>query len=1812
MMKLALVLVFLSLLFVRSFLGEDSRPNVVNIGSIFSFGTINGRVAKIAMNAAVEDVNSDDRILQGSKLVLSTYDSIYSGLLGIIGGLNYMETDTVAIIGPQVSGMAHILAPFANELHVPMLSFTALAPSLSSLQYPYFIQTAPNDLFQMTAIADMVSYFGYRHVVAIYTDDEHSRGSITALGHKLVEKRGKISYKAVLSPEALPTREEIMNELVKVSLMESRVIVVHTSDVVGRKVFDLAHKLGMMKRYVWIATAWLSTVLDSITVSKKDAKLIQGVITVRPHTPDSKERRAFLSRWNKLSNGSIGLNSYGLYAYDTVWMIANAVNELLVHGGAYSFSNNLILNSLAGRVLRFDSLNAFNNGSQLLRNILETNMTGLTGQIAFNSDKSMVRPSYDILNVMKKGYKQIGYWSSYSGLSVVPPEALYTKAPNRSSSNQKLGPVVWPGRTTERPLGWVFPRNGRKLRIGVPDRVSYKAVISKDENTNEVHGYCIDVFQAAIDVLPYAVPHEFILFGDGQKNPSYTELVNMITPNVFDAVVGDITIVTNRTKTVDFTQPYIESGLVVVTAVRKMNSNAWAFMHPFTLPMWVVTAACFFIIGTVIWILEHKINDEFRGSPKKQFITILCVEIKSEYNYNHPCMSNGQGRAMNAPSWLGLTSPGHIPLFGFSTMFFAHRENTVSTLGRMVLLLWLFAILVINSSYTASLTSILTVQQLSPSIRGIESLITSDEHIGFQVGSFAESYLSEELNIAKSRLIPLGSPKEYVDALKEGRVSAVVDERPYVDLFLSKNCKFQVVGQDFTKGGWGFAFPRDSLLATDMSTAILMLSDSGELQKIHNKWLNTRACALPSSEDVDHLQLESFWGLFLICAIAWVFALLVYFSRMLCKFKRHSPQQSGPSRPRRSRPIQIQRFLSFVDKKKEESKKETKRKHIVANIAMNAAVEDVNSDANILGGSKLVLSTYDSNYSGFLGIIGGLQYMETDTVAIIGPQVSEMAHILSNLANELHVPMLSFTALDPSLSSLQYPYFVQTVPNDLSQMTAIADMVSYFGYRDVVAIYTDDEQSRGSIRALGNKLVERRCRISYKAVLSPEALATRKEIMNELVKVSLMESRVIVVHAYSVVGLKVFDLAHKLGMTKGYVWIATAWLSTVLDSTPVSVQDAKSVQGVLTPRPHMPDSEKKRAFLSRWNKLSNGSIGLNPYGLYAYDTVWMIANAVKVLLDNGGTISFSNNPNLNHLSGGALKLGSLSTFNEGSKLLRNILEMNMTGLTGQIAFHSDKSMIRPSFDILNVMEKGYKQIGYWSSYSGLSVVPPEILYTKPPNRSSSNQKLGPVVWPGRTIVRPRGWVFPRNGRKLRIGVPERVSYEAVVSKDKNTNEVHGYCIDVFLAAIDLLSYAVPHEFILFGDGQKNPSYTELVHMITTNVFDAVVGDITITTKRTKIVDFTQPYIESGLVVVAPIRKMNSSAWAFLLPFTPLMWVVTAAFFFIIGTVVWILEHKINDEFRGPPKKQFITILWFGFSTMFFAHRENTVSTLGRMVLLLWLFVVLIINSSYTASLTSILTVQQLAPSIIGIESLITSDERIGFQVGSFAESYLSEEINIAKSRLVPLGSPKDYVDALREGKVSAVVDERPYVDLFLSTNCKFQVVGDEFTKSGWGFAFPRDSPLATDMSTAILTLSETGGLQKIRNKWLNTRACDLPASENSDQFKLESFWGLFLICGIACLFALVVFFSMMLHKFKRSFPQQSGPSRPSSSNSIRIQRFLSFVDKKEEESKKKLKRKHIEVVSGGTNAQDDQSSMSIRRYQSHICRRERNRDTYVH
>lgn len=813
----------------------------------------------------------------------------------------------------------------------------------------------------------------------------------------------------------------------------------------------------------------------------------------------------------------------------------------------------------------------------------------------------------------------------------------------------------------------------------------------------------------------------------------------------------------------------------------------------------------------------------------------------------------------------------------------------------------------------------------------------------------------------------------------------------------------------------------------------------------------------------------------------------------------------------------------------------------VAKVAINAAVDDINSDTSVLRGTNLTVQMQDSSCNVFLDTVEALKSMEKDIVAIIGPQSSVVAHVISHVANELQVPLLSFSATDPTLSSLQYPFFVRATQSDLFQMAAIAKIVEYSQWRKVIAIFTDDDYGRNGIASLGDKLAERRCTISYKAALPP--VATKSDIYDILVKVALMESHVLVVHANPGSGLLIFSVAKNLGMMgTGYAWIATDWLTSLLDSSASpDTHTMDLIQGVVTLRQHTEDSKLKSDFVSKWNKLAqrgdNGYSKLNSYGLYAYDAIWVVAKAIDAFFTDGGIVSFSGDPRLKDIVRGSLHLEAMSVFDGGKLLLDKIRKTKLSGVTGSVEFDSNGDLVHPAYDIINVVGTGLHTVGYWSNFSGLSVVSPEKLGTNTTNRSREHQKLYTVIWPGETITRPRGWVFPYNGEELRIGVPHRVGYKEFVSKEPTSSTLKGFCIDVFTAAVNLLPYPVPYRFISFGNGHDNPNYDDLVNMVAEDAFDAAIGDIAITTNRTRSADYTQPYAETGLVILAPINRHSSNMWAFLQPFTLQMWCVTGIFFLAVGAVVWILEHRMNDEFRGSPRKQLVTIVWFSFSTLLSSQRANIVSTLGRAVLIILFFLVLIIQSSYKATLSSILTIQQLSSPIKGIDSLIDSNEPIGFPSGSFAGNYMADELGISRSRLKALRSTEDYARALdlgpNNGGVAAVVDELLYVELFLSTHCNFATVGTEFTKGGWGFVFQHDSPLAIDMSTAILTLSENGELQKIKDKWLTRgERCSPRGNETkSDRLPLSSFWGLFLICGIACFLSLLIYLIKTLRQF---------------------------------------------------------------------------------
>ncbi len=133
----------------------------------------------------------------------------------------------------------------------------------------------------------------------------------------------------------------------------------------------------------------------------------------------------------------------------------------------------------------------------------------------------------------------------------------------------------------------------------------------------------------------------------------------------------------------------------------------------------------------------------------------------------------------------------------------------VNNWSKFVMIIWIFVVLILTQSYTASLTSMLTVQRLQPAFIDVKEIKKNGYFVGYQKDSFVKGLLTKQLNFNETMLRAYNTPEEYNEALSNGShnggVAAIFDEIPFIKLFLAKYCsKYTMVGPTYKTGGFGF------------------------------------------------------------------------------------------------------------------------------------------------------------------------------------------------------------------------------------------------------------------------------------------------------------------------------------------------------------------------------------------------------------------------------------------------------------------------------------------------------------------------------------------------------------------------------------------------------------------------------------------------------------------------------------------------------------------------------------------------------------------------------------------------------------------------------------------------------------------------------------------------------------------------------------------------------------------------------------------------------------------------------------------------
>ncbi|KAL0792546.1 hypothetical protein Bca101_063923 [Brassica carinata] len=701
--------------------------------------------------------------------------------------------------------------------------------------------------------------------------------------------------------------------------------------------------------------------------------------------------------------------------------------------------------------------------------------------------------------------------------------------------------------------------------------------------------------------------------------------------------------------------------------------------------------------------------------------------------------------------------------------------------------------------------------------------------------------------------------------------------------------------------------------------------------------------------------------------------------------------------------------------------------------------------------TRVSLSVRNSNGEPLLALASAVDLLQNVEVeAIIGGSSFLETKLLAEIGEQARVPVISLNS-PVSLSLRKYSHLIQATHDSSSEAKGITAFIHEFDWKSVAVVYEDEDDWRESMQLMVDHFHDNGVHIRSKVGFTVSS--SEGSVMDQLGKLKGVETNVFVVHMSELVAIHcLFPCAVKLGMmSEGFAWILTAKsMNTFNQNTDDFAKE--SMEGVVGFKTYVTKSKELQNFTSRWRKSLPVEEAVGPEitrlgisGVWAHDVAWALARAAEV----------ARMPNVS------------------STLIEAITECRFKGLSGNFQI-KDKNFLSDKFEIVNLIGSGERRVGFWNSNGTFS--------STRHSSSSTHNKLATIFWPGGTIQSPQGRKLGESKRKtLRVLVTSSNRFPKLVNvtTDPETKEItaDGFCLEVFKASIRPFNYDL--QFIRWTGGSN---YNNLAYVLSSqkDKYDAAVGDITITSNRSNYVDFTIPFTELGLGMVAPKES----------------------------------ERPENKEFQGSWSQQIGVMLWFGFSTLVYAHREKLKHNLSRFVVTVWVFAVLILTTSYTATLTSMMTVQQIR--------FNSNKDFVGHLSGSLIANATLNSPEIKAMNTKGLNTSADYAKALLNNTVAFIMDELPYLSVLLGEkHGRFLMVRPQVTTNGFGFMFQKGDELVHSVSKEISDLRTKGRLNEMEKRWFENRF-PYTIDDTSEPIDLYRFRGLFMITGGSSAFALAV------------------------------------------------------------------------------------------
>jgi polar amino acid transport system substrate-binding protein len=325
-------------------------------------------------------------------------------------------------------------------------------------------------------------------------------------------------------------------------------------------------------------------------------------------------------------------------------------------------------------------------------------------------------------------------------------------------------------------------------RVGIPPFVF--------EENGQLTGFSIELWQKIAGEL--GVQSKLI------KNSNIADLLTSVGEGKADLGIAAISITSGREEKFDFSYPMFESGLQIMVMAKGNSRNTpnllTLFFSPELLQLFGIMVLIVLIPAHIVWFSE-------RGRDGG-------MEISRSY------------------------FPGIFQACWWSASTLATQADSMpkALIGRIVAVIWMFTSVVFVAYFTATVTTSLTVQQLSGTIQGPSDL--PGKIVATTRGSTSAKFLSDR-NIQKLEFTNIDNAYE---SLLKGEANAVVFDSPVLLYYTSHEGKgkVQVVGEVFQKENYGIVFATNSPLRKPINNALLTLQEKGVYQELYNKWFRTQ------------------------------------------------------------------------------------------------------------------------------------------------------------------------------------------------------------------------------------------------------------------------------------------------------------------------------------------------------------------------------------------------------------------------------------------------------------------------------------------------------------------------------------------------------------------------------------------------------------------------------------------------------------------------------------------------------------------------------------------------------------------------------------------------------------------------------------------------------------------------------------------------------------------------------------------------------------------------------------------------------------